>query len=130
MYVRRRSTFASFSFVLQRAALRWMQLRERQAATLPHPYVRRLISAEGLPFYVNTVTGEFYAQYADGVQDVRGGFLCDEPGVQCCPKWLQCKSAMGLHKASLFCCDARLWSTVQCHNLTYLHSGVIVSLTM
>lgn len=46
----------------------------------PHPYIKELLTPGGIPFYVNLVSGEFYAEHVASVRDVQGGLLCDDPG--------------------------------------------------
>ncbi|KAK9843797.1 hypothetical protein WJX81_006788 [Elliptochloris bilobata] len=65
----------------QRAAVRWMLAREAAAPPAPHPCWRRLRTRDGLQVHLNAATGEVAREAPALVPGVRGGFLCDEPGL-------------------------------------------------
>lgn len=68
-------------FPHQQAAVDWMLQRELNPETLVHPLYMDFLTADGLKFYVNAVSGEIATGIAPTVRDFRGGLFCDEPGL-------------------------------------------------
>lgn len=68
------------SACLQRAAVRWLLERESANGPAPDPYWRALKTADGLPFWISDTCGDFTTEQPPQPQDIKGGFLCDEPG--------------------------------------------------
>ncbi|CAL8471722.1 g11264 [Coccomyxa elongata] len=65
----------------QRAALRWMLEREKEASLMPHPTWRFFQTKDGLPLWGCAATGNIRTDEPPSVTDIRGGFFCDEPGL-------------------------------------------------
>ena len=58
-----------------------MAAREAEPAALAHPAFEWRESKNGVPFWVDPVSGALLLEPPPGVQDFRGGMLCDEPGL-------------------------------------------------
>ena len=65
--------------VVQRAAVRWMLAREEACGPIPDPCWRALQTADGLPFWICSATGEFRSEAPRQIFDRKGGLFCDEP---------------------------------------------------
>uniref|UniRef100_A0A6S8PQY3 F-box domain-containing protein n=1 Tax=Dunaliella tertiolecta TaxID=3047 RepID=A0A6S8PQY3_DUNTE len=73
----------------QRAAVRRMLALEtrgygttkEQEAPGPHPFIRKLVSRNGLFIYANLASGELQVDPPPQFEQMRGGFFCDEPGL-------------------------------------------------
>ncbi|XP_022745851.1 F-box protein At3g54460-like isoform X1 [Durio zibethinus] len=68
-------------FPHQQAAVEWMLRRERNAEVLCHPLYMEFSTEDGIPFYVNSVSGSIVIGTAPTIRDFRGGMFCDEPGL-------------------------------------------------
>ena len=56
-----------------------MLKREQACGQIEDPCWRGLVSLGGLPFWVNTATGQFAADAPAHLYDCKGGLFCDEP---------------------------------------------------
>eukprot|EP00879_Flechtneria_rotunda_P016320 GHRR01017075.1.p1 GENE.GHRR01017075.1~~GHRR01017075.1.p1 ORF type:complete len:534 (+),score=217.82 GHRR01017075.1:904-2505(+) len=66
----------------QRNALSWMLHREVHGGqVMPHPFIKRLTTASGVPFYINQIIGDLAMEPPNFINDIKGGFFCDEPGL-------------------------------------------------
>jgi len=66
----------------QRRAVAWMLRRETRPERISNPSVEEFCSKKGKDFYINLCKGVSLSFEAEKeVEDVRGGFLCDEPGM-------------------------------------------------
>ncbi|KAK9795946.1 hypothetical protein WJX73_001584 [Symbiochloris irregularis] len=65
----------------QRAAVRWLLERESAHGASPDPYWRAMKTDDGLPFWISDTCGDFTKEQPPQPQDIKGGFLCDEPGL-------------------------------------------------
>eukprot|EP00898_Chlorokybus_atmophyticus_P007523 jgi/Chlat1/7772/Chrsp66S07330 len=65
----------------QRIAVAWMLKRERNHEKRQHPLYEEVVTADGLPYYLNKVNGCLTTEIPPQVGDFRGGLFCDEPGL-------------------------------------------------
>eukprot|EP00775_Hariotina_reticulata_P009276 gene9276-9441_t len=66
----------------QRNALSWMLHREvHGGAGMAHPFLTKMLTTSGLPYFINKVTGELSLDPPQPTRDIKGGFFCDEPGL-------------------------------------------------
>ena len=56
-----------------------MLQREQASGKIEDPCWRGLVSQGGLPFWVNTATGQFAVDPPPDLYDCKGGLFCDEP---------------------------------------------------
>jgi SNF2 family DNA or RNA helicase len=65
----------------QEAGLAWMQQREKSRAPQPNPVWFKVICSDGNTAWVHGVSGALSFHPPPSIPAVRGGLLCDEPGL-------------------------------------------------
>ncbi len=100
----------------QRTALRWMAQKEQHGRVMPHPFIKRVVAENSnIPIYVNLATGEILSDPPKAVNDVRGGFFCDEPVRSLSPL---------LSSSSVTCYLYHQLQAANCPNVPLLHQGL------
>jgi len=109
----------------QRRAMEWMISRERRPKRVWNAAVARFTSTEGTEYFVSDKVGGAYLTWGNEtvseVDDVRGGLLCDEPGMVRVITLHKCAGHCKHSKCILHMCVCIYAHTKRTHTHTHTH---------